>query len=702
MAKSYSEIVKLKEPLEVEYEDRHSAHRKLRKFWHGRYWDQTEVDSGGVSSIFRDLTARSSDVGPDIKLVNNLLKDVCVKFQTFLSPLPMIRSYVDPPASQKRKNQATLKERFLYGTWAANQMNKVLSDQGWYLPLMGDCFHGIFPDFKTNMCRSILRSPENAFPIRSFDNDGLDAIIFCWKARQSAVKRMFPDYVPKSDHQKGRFRTGFRKAQPSDPEVEIIEWSDTGEFSRFAGEQKMNGVEHDLGFNLFEHVKFINVPGEVWGHGAVEQAVNLVEMGNAYLSLMMQSAIENVFPTLVLVDPMKAPEELERGAGAVIPVNAGGKVEYLVPPGGNLLANAQWAQEVERMVKSDTSMPDVNFGNFQASVVTGKAINELQGAGTGSLVEMVQGVSIGRALVSWNEKAIQIARTMFKDDSIYLFGAETPSLAEINPRHFSFKIKGSQLVGSTRNEVVFMPYLDMHSKVVMGLQMAGAMLVSREWQRNQVGIPDSEAMDDEIVSEAIQDAVVQHLVQSIQDPSMAAEAEQQAQSYIEGSAEQSAAPTPPILGVQGPPMPPGLGPRQRPEGLMPAGAPPGPMPPGAPPGPMPPGAPPGAAPPTGPEQGAPAPGQGLKLDSVISAFAQIQPRGRVFLVGEIVATGQTADDVEVALTEAADREQLASLPFPTTARIVQGEPQEPWIEVTPGAVGMRGGENAAPVLEPGA
>jgi hypothetical protein len=58
------------------------------------------------------------------------------------------------------------------------------------------------------------------------------------------------------------------------------------------------------------------------------------------------------------------------------------------------------------MVKTDTSMPDVNFGQANQSIVTGKAINELQGAGTGSLVEMVQGVGIGKALVAWNEKAI--------------------------------------------------------------------------------------------------------------------------------------------------------------------------------------------------------------------------------------------------------------------------------------------------------
>src|SRR2546430_10427815 len=50
--------------------------------------------------------------------------------------------------------------------------------------------------------------------------------------------------------------------------------------------------------------------------------------------------------------------------------------------------------------------------------------------------------------------------------------------------------------------------LNMHEKVVMGLQMGGAGLVSKQWQRNQVGIPDSEAMAEEIVGEVIEDAVI--------------------------------------------------------------------------------------------------------------------------------------------------------------------------------------------------
>jgi hypothetical protein len=87
---------------------------------------------------------------------------------------------------------------------------------------------------------------------------------------------------------------------------------------------------------------------------------------------------------------------------------------------------------------------------------------------------------------------------------------------------------------------------------------------------------------------------------------------------------------------------------------------------------------------------------GVTLDQAISAIGQLQLQGRVFLVGEIVATGSAAEEVEVAVTEAADRQPLSQLPFPVVTRVIEGEPTEPWIEATPGSAGMSGGQEPAP------
>ena len=382
MPVSYETAKRLHEQLEDVYRERHSQHAKLRDFYHGRYWKNLDSQAHGISTIFRDYTSEKSDIGPDIKLVRNLVFDVCVKYQSYLSQLPMIKTFVDEPASRTKRAQAVLKERALYGFWAEAGMNRTMIELGWYGPLMGDCFHGIWPDFDTKTFRSVIRSPEYAFPVTNFDGSNLDAIIFRWQVPEAKAERMFPSYVPRNVRQAGTQKSG----SETNPSVWIMEYSDNREFARWVDDQKVNGIQHNLGFNLFEQVPFIHVPGEPWNHGAVEQYVNLVEAGNAIESLLMQAMIENVFPRLILEDPLKFGEEIDTGAGATIGVNPGGKAYFLTPPTQTLATAVEILRENERAVKQGTSMPDVNFGQFNASIITGKAINELQGAGTGSLI----------------------------------------------------------------------------------------------------------------------------------------------------------------------------------------------------------------------------------------------------------------------------------------------------------------------------
>lgn len=679
MAATFDQVKAVKRSLEDEYRVRHAAFGKLRGYYHGNYWDQAEKEAGSIASVFRDLLADRADVGPDIKLVNNLLQQVVTKYQTFLSPAPMIRVYVDPPGTQTRRAQANLKERYLYGTWAEGRMPKLLGDVSWYLPLFGQAYMGAFPDLQRNLVRPILRSPEHAFPVPAFDGNGLDAIIFCWKTRESAVKRAFPKYRTRAER---RSRTmamvsgmvsSIRPptAQSSDPEVEFWEYSDANEWARWADGEKLNGVEHKFGFNLYEDLKFIQVPNEVFGHGAVEQIVNQVEMGNALQSLLFQAVIDNVFPTLVLEDPSKAPEEIDKGAGGIIPLNPGGKA-YHLNGNVNMQQGLGMLAENERQVKQGSGMPDVNFGNFNASIVTGKAINELQGAGTGSTVEYVQGVGIGSALVSFNEKAVFMGQEMFRDEKINLHGIQPGTIADLNPRQFALTIKGKELIGSGRNDVVFSPHMSMGEKIVMGLQMSAAGLVSKQWQREQVGIPDSQAMDEEIVAEQVQDAVIGYALQSL-DPSNPSATEDAAMAYIDGKPSQ----TPPMTA---PPQPGMTLPEAGAPGLPPSGGP---------------GAAPPPAPPTSVEAPA-APGAGAgvtSIDMAMSALLAIMDiRGRVFLVGEIVDRGETDDTVEIAVTEPDDRQAIRdNVQFEVAFTVIETEPLEEFVEVTPGGDPRTGG-----------
>ena len=439
----------------------------------------------------------------------------------------------------------------------------------------------------------------------------------------------------------------------------------------------------------------IQVPDEPWNHGAVEQLVDMVSMGNALLSLSFQAVLENVFPTMFLINPMKMPEELDLGPGGVVPLNEGGDVKWVSPPTQAVSAQLQMLEQNEQNIKQSGHMPDVSFGQSDASIITGKAVNELQGAGTGSVIEMVQGTSLGSALVSWNEKAIFLGQQMFKDKEAHLFGLMPDSSIDINPKQFSLTLKGKELKGSVRNEVVFSPTTGTQQKVVMGLQMAGARLVSKKWQRDQHGIWDNAAMEEEIVSETINDAVLQGMVQAIiqtgdagQEDAVAAE--DRAFALLQGKTTPDTSQPTPLVGAPGGVPPGGVG--QPPAGGAPA------LPPG----------PPSAQ--GGPPPALGAPPQGTEIDTggeevislaeAIAAFQLIDVEGEVWLVGEIVQQGATSEDIEVDVTEPGDRQTLVSeLPQYRGRlffRVITTVPDEPFVEVTPGADTTPGGPEGIP------
>ena len=720
MAISYEDARATKKELEMEYQSRHSDLVKLRDFWHGRYWEKWGgKDRSALSSLFRDIPRGPDRNAPDFRVVHNIIQEVCVKYQAFLSPLPMIRVYVDPPGTKTRRKQANRKERFLYSLWAQRplSMAQVLNRIAWYLPLMGDCFLGAYPDIENQTIRPIVRSPEYAFPVQSYDGQTLDMVMFSWETTKQKAARQFPEYNP--DAGLGNPLSRIMPGRKKNDKVEVIEYSDDKEFARWVDGQKVAGVEHNYGFNLFDQIAFIFVPDEPFNHGAVEQAINLNEAENVLRSLLLQAVIENVFPRYVLIDPSKAPEELDMSPGAVWGVAAGGNVETLAPPLQALPMQQNFLNENERAIKQATAMPDAQFGSFPggSTHISGKAINEMQGAGTGSTIEMVQGLGIGNAMVSWNEKALILGRKYFADETLNVSGFETGSALDITPRYFSVNVKGKELVGSCRNDVIFSPHLDLHNKLIMNLQAMGAGLVSKEHARNQMGIPDSEAMDEEILQERIQDIIMMGLeaeMTAAPTAETAAGVESKGLAYIGGEQIKTVPPG----GI--PPGPPGA----------PPGAPPG-MPPGAPPGggggmpigtfpggegqfatpalrlpggapvpesaqapgaaAMPPGGMPGAQPEV-PEPGSP---DMITLDQVTSEFQSLQGiSGQIFLVGEIVQ-GQTNDDIEVAITEPADKQTImdqSSLSTRIVFHAVQGEPSEEHIEVTPGAAGEHKGE----------
>lgn len=684
MAATLEEVKVLRDTYKTVYDDRHSAFKKLRRYWEGEYWQLAKEGSGerSISTIFRDLGRHTGAPPMNVEVVHNVIQQVCVKYQTFLAPLPMIRMYVDPPESSNRKRQAVDKERFLYGAWANGRMSKRFREIGWFLPLMGDAFLGCYPDYDRHLAVPILRSPEVTFPIPAFGGGDTETYVFNWQERESVVAATFPQFTRASDREHSKIGPwGRRKrGQDSDPKTEIFEFSDNDEFSRWAGTQQVTQAEHNFGFNLFGHAKFIEVPGKIWGHGAVEQAVNLNEVENLLYSMLVAAVYENVFPSLVLTKPDAAPEEIIKGPGSVIPLQEGGTATYLTPPVQALPVQMGFLNATRQSILQAASMSNVDFGESPvSSILTGAAVNELQGAGTGSTVEMVQG-SLGLEVSVWNEKCGVIQQTLFRNDTVTLYSSRLEHIADLTAKQGSITVRGKELIGGWHNEVIFNPAMSQHDKLVMWLQAKGGGLVSDQYILAQVGIPDAQAMREEIVTEQIEAAVIGFVLQSLTDPQQQPEVEKEALAVIDGGVVRAGKPlggVPPAPGPQQAPPPGGGAP---PQGIPLGGggvaaAPPLGLPPGAPQQ----NGPAAVAPPPPPQA---ATGRAVPLQVAQHQLGQAHINGRAWLIGEIVATG-TAQNVEVAVTDPADRQTLAdAAKFPVQFHVVQGEPQEVSVEIT--------------------
>src|SRR5690242_21844652 len=67
---------------------------------------------------------------------------------------------------------------------------------------------------------------------------------------------------------------------------------------------------------------------------------------------------------------------------------------------------------------------------------------------------------------------------MFREDTMYLFGQSYKTALDLVPQRFALTLKGKDLIGSPRNDVIFSPAIDPHEKLVMWLQAKGGGLVS--------------------------------------------------------------------------------------------------------------------------------------------------------------------------------------------------------------------------------
>lgn len=693
--------------LEARYADIHMTQRHLRRFWEGHMWEDQEQMTRSLAHLFRDLRHGEGDGrDPDVRMTLPLIEASVSKFMALLTNPPQITMDTPPPGHAGLRKQATREaladqnEKFLYGLWARANVRRHFSKQGWYLPLMGSCFSGVHPDFKAKSMRFLTASPEHALPVWDDQMEELLAIGFKYEIPADVAARKWGRAVLAiaESNQKNKLVPQWRRKTPA-RNIEVIEWYDDNEKQTLVAGHRVQGVEHGLGYCPWQHTAFYLVPDEPFGKGIIEGNVPLFQKLNMLDSLELQAIIENVFSRLIIINPAMAPEDIDSSAGGVIPVGQGGDVKFIAPPSTTTDLSQSMARSIDISQKGTHLSPAMYGEGVASSITTGKAQHEST-LPTGSMVEYVQG-NIGDTWQALNEKAIDMAGQIFSNRKMVFFGKQFKNSGYLGalekPERFRQEIKGSDLKGWSSHELSFQPLLSMHEKVVMNLQLGGAGLVSKRYQRDAIGIADNDQMAAEILEEQKVDIFMQSVLamagqgqvtpDNIERSFIALEkggSPEQALSTASSAAAAMAAPAP--AGGGAPAMPPPGA-----DALAAAADPamtqfPPELASASNPGDTGLGQPDMAA-------GAPEPQPGqfeFTLSGAVGDFSQIKKlKDDVWLVGEIVQRGGTDGPVEVMVADGIDKATIKNgLPDEYHGNLLfhvrPDGPQEPSIQVGPG------------------
>lgn len=683
----------------------HETFKHLRRFYDGMIWEDEAAMTRSLVSVFRDLRhgGTEADREPDVRVTLPLIEAVVSKFAALLTAVPQIEVLTPPIGYMGMRKEETCRaladqnEKFFYGLWEQARVRRHFAKQAWYLPLMGCSFTGCHPDFDSKTIKFITRSPEFASPFWDSEFENMEALMFRWEVPGDQAIATYGPGVESLLQQIAKQRKGILGfgSQPMERQnrqiLEVIEYWDKDSKTTLVAGHKVQQVKHDFGFVPWVMTPFYMVPDSPFGKGVIEGNVALFQKMNMLDSLELQAIIENVFASMVIIGPEGAPEDIERGPGAVIPVKIGGDVKYIAAPEVTMDLTKSMARSQD-MMRQGTHLPGSSYGEGVASsITTGKAQHESL-MPTGNVVEYVQG-NISDSWERLNEYALDMTQTMFKNRSVVYFGRQYSNEGVWSrPIKFQQTIKGDDLKDWARQELTFQPMLNFHEKLVAGLQAAGGGLVSKRWQRDQLGISDNNAMQEEILGEMQTEQQLAALMGMAQQGQVTPDQVEQAFLRMEkgGTAGLPIGPSPAMMGPGAGAMPPSL-PPMPPGGPLPTPS-AGPTPPGGQtlpiaqnPGEGPPGEPAGM--PTPPES---APQGAFTLSGAIGDFSHIKKlKGRVFLVGEIVQKGATDGPVEVSITDKIDKSTIVNgLPDEYHGKIrfhiALKEPTEQHVEVGPG------------------
>lgn len=685
--RSAEEIRRIAGQLEASYGDRNKRYRQN--------WLAYKGDFHKLSSQY-DLDDGTDDRRRTNKrvMVWNLIKPIVDTHRLLINRLPSISV---PPIRQgdpevRGKNE--LIEKALYALWDESDMTKRHGEATFTMALNYASVWFVRWDQERNIPVITTRDPAETLPVMKRDGSAVSYCLFKWEDEADNIVENFPQAKGLLDGRKGSAT------------VECIEYVDADQYSLVVGDRKVTipvaGGKTKLGCCPVVITSGSYLPGEIFPPGPVDQLVHV----NHYLNRFQTKwgdALENV---LFGFHVITAEDE--------VPFNTGpNAVNYLGPQDGYQYVQPQappsevfgHLQMIQSFMRTHANWPESASGEFDASIITGRAVSRLQGI-MGAMAAENQ-ANLAASLQTVNHLLLKMMET-YQPKKTFTLSAGSPITGLTSPgrpQGFSVEvIPERDIAGFHNNQLYYSPFgADMAQAMNLGMQGIQSDIFSRRWVIDQVpGVQNAEGMVKEIEEEKRRAMSLEmELQNTAQIQLMEAQAKLQQQA------------APPAEGA----MPPEGG--MPPEGAPPAG---GAIAPGGPTL-LPTGQPEvmGMGEPLSGEESFPLPftkvlpfnaalselapeeeagddmaGYGeepVTVDEVAAAISQVKKlKGEVYIIGELAKRGQTSSDIALAITDKLDKQTLINALREWNGRlsftvVPPGQPPQPNVPVRGGATG---------------
>lgn len=450
------------------HELRNRDYFRLHNIYHGNFYDgiRPDVHDGAGRLILKDTRRSNEERKP---LVANLLKGIVDDYVSLVGSMPNIK--VPAPGTDDSAQQfADRITKYHYGIWYDSRMLMQLKAMGWWNSVMGGCAAIVWPNFIKRHATIRFVAPYMFYGVPDLvEPYALSKAIIAEKFDYLSVKDYYPnvDLSRVMDEAQSKYYYSY---QGQKRRVEVVKCFDKNEVVTIINGQEVARAYHGLGWCPVTAIQNILIPGELRGHSDIEQAVGLNEHVNFIMNAYEEYVLQDIYAPLVVVDPQKAPEDINvLSPNEVIAVNAGGSVSRL--PAGHGSATVQ--QEIERakgLIEHNTGDPKVRLeGKMASSITTGRGIEKAQ-APHFNRVEYRHDI-LGFYLERINDMHVKMTYAMFPDDKISLFGTSGKQGAA-----FRLQMQGKELEDYGWTQVTYSPsmHMGLSERAVFVLQLLSA------------------------------------------------------------------------------------------------------------------------------------------------------------------------------------------------------------------------------------